>query len=208
MGGCLFREKEYEELAVQPLQTQFTDEVIVDELEDIRDIAKLKNCEILFITLLNHKCIVLRKQDDKTMNLRVIEIVGNRNMMYLEIHKQLQYAFMQLRQCQNFFIGAVTLKDKCFMVLRTVQGLAAQVSVQEIQCLGISENLSEVMKKRFDERFLCVGVIYIEDMVILVFRKIFLKIKCPILQKYTSPSNDTICIIQYEGQIYELKKKL
>ncbi|CAD8210864.1 unnamed protein product [Paramecium octaurelia] len=192
MGGCLFREKEYEELAAQPLQTQFTDAVIVDELEDIRDIAKLKNCEILLITWLNQKCIVLRKQDERTINLRVIEIVGNRNMM----------------QCQNFFVGAVTIKDKCFMVLRTVQGLAAQVSVQEIQCLGISENLSEVMKKRFDERFLCVGVIYIEDMVILVFRKIFLKIKCPVLQKYTFPSNDTICIIQYEGQIYELKKKL
>ncbi|CAD8206831.1 unnamed protein product [Paramecium octaurelia] len=206
MGGCLFREKEYEELAIQPLQTQYTDELIVDELEDIRDVGKLKNSDILQITLLNQKCLVLRKHHEKNINLRVIEIVGNRNMMYLEIHKQLQYAFMQLRQCQNFFIGAVTMKDKCYIVLRIMQGLAAQVSAQEIQCLGISENLSEIIKKRFDEKFLCVGVIYIEDMVILVFRQIFLKIKCPVLQKYTSPSNDTLCIIQYEGQIYELKK--
>ncbi|CAD8135946.1 unnamed protein product [Paramecium pentaurelia] len=199
MGGCLFRDKEQEELITQPLQTQFTDELIVDELEDIRDVAKFKNSEIFQITLLNQKCLVLRKHHEKNINLRVIEIVGNRNMMYLEIHKQLQ-------QCQNFFIGAITMKDKCYLVLKIMQGLAAQVSVQEMQCLGISENLSVVIKKRFDERFICVGVIYIEDMVILVFRQIFLKIKCPVLQKYTSPSNDTLCIIQYEGQIYELKK--
>ncbi|CAD8042854.1 unnamed protein product [Paramecium primaurelia] len=199
MGGCLFRDKEQEELTTQPLQTQFTDELIIDELEDIRDVVKLKNSEIFQITLLNQKCLVLRKHHEKHINLRVIEIVGNRNMMYLEIHKQLQ-------QCQNFFIGAITMKDKCYLVLKIMQGLAAQVSVQEMQCLGIQENLSVVIKKRFDERFICVGVIYIEDMVILVFRQIFLKIKCPVLQKYTSPSNDTLCIIQYEGQIYELKK--
>ncbi|CAD8127124.1 unnamed protein product [Paramecium sonneborni] len=201
MGGCLFRDKQYEEISSQPIQTQFTDELILDELEDIRDVAKLKNSEILQITLLNQKCVVLRKYNEKNMNLHIIEIVGNGNMMYLEIHKQLQ-------QCQNFFIGSVTLKDKCYLVLRIMQGLAAQVSVQEIQCLGISENLSVVIKKRFDEKFLCVGVIYIDDMVILVFRQIFLKIKCPVIQKYTSPSNDTLCIIQYEGQIYELKKIL
>ncbi|CAD8124713.1 unnamed protein product [Paramecium sonneborni] len=208
MGGCLFREKQYEEIKSQPLQTILRDELIVDELEDIRDVVNLKNSEILQITLLNEKCIVLRKYNEKNMNLHIVEIVGNGNMMYLEIHKQLQYAFMQLRHCQNFFIGAVTLKDKCYLILRFMQGLAAQVSVQEIQCLGISENLSVVIKKRFDEKFLCVGVIYIDEMVILVFRQIFLKIKCPVIQKYTSPSNDTLCIIQYEGQIYELKKIL
>lgn len=61
--------------------------MIVDELEDIRDVAKLKNSEILLITWLHQKCLVFRKLDEKTMNIRVIEIVGNRNMMYLEIHK-------------------------------------------------------------------------------------------------------------------------
>lgn len=59
----------------------------MDEIEDVKDLASLKDCDILQITQLYDKIIVLKRYSDNTPNLKVIEIVGNGNMMYLEIHK-------------------------------------------------------------------------------------------------------------------------
>ncbi|CAK68398.1 unnamed protein product (macronuclear) [Paramecium tetraurelia] len=213
MGGCLFRknsnnkQKENVQVYYQLSQGSETSN-LMDEMEDVREVENIKNWEILQITQIDNKCIILKKPSVCSFNYKVIEIGGDGNAMYLEIHKQLQYSLIQLRQSSNYFVGAVTIDSICYLVLRILQGLAAQVSVQEMQCLDIEENIENTIKSRYDEKFICVGAIYLNELVILVFRQFLLKIQCPVIQQYQTFDQNTTCILTYDSVLYQLKKQI
>ncbi|CAD8196370.1 unnamed protein product [Paramecium pentaurelia] len=191
MGVCLYRDKQLTQYA---LQAQYTDQLIIDQLHDIRDVINQKIVRSYqYLTLIKNE-LFQEKLNEKTMNISVIEILGNRNMIYLEIHKQLQYIFIQLRQFQNFINWISYRKRKMLFITENYVSINRVIQLNYCTDLGISENLSDVIKKRFLQRFLCFGVIYINDMVIPIFRKISTRIKCPVLQKYKSPRNDIIYI--------------
>ncbi|CAD8207764.1 unnamed protein product [Paramecium octaurelia] len=130
MGGCLFRKnsnnKQQENVQVYYQLSQGSEASnLMDEMEDVREVENIKNWEILQITQIDNKCIILKKPSICSFNYKVVEIGGDGNAMYLEIHKQLQ-------QSSNYFVGAVTVNSICYLVFRIMQGLAAQVSVQEM----------------------------------------------------------------------------
>ncbi|CAD8108865.1 unnamed protein product [Paramecium primaurelia] len=206
MGGCLFRKNNHnnkkENVQVYHQLSQSSEiNNLMDEIEDVKEVENIKNWEILQITQMNHKCVILKKPSLFSFNYKVIEIQGDENSMYLEIHKQLQ-------QSINYFVGAVTINNICYLVLRIMQGLAAQVSVQEMQCLDIGENIESTIRTRYEEKFICVGVIYLNEMIILVFRQFLLKIKCPIIQQFQTLDQNTTCIFSYQNVLYQLIKQI
>ncbi|CAD8100739.1 unnamed protein product [Paramecium primaurelia] len=117
----------HKQLTQQALQTQYTDQLIIDQLDDIRDVINQKIVKSYQYLALIKNVLFQEKLNKKTMIKSVIEIIGNRNMIYLEIHKQLQHIFIQLRQFQNLLIGLVIDNDQCFLQLRTVQALTEQI---------------------------------------------------------------------------------